>query len=339
ISTAFIMPDASAVDNAGNDFGSFYNEDTDFGGAIKIDWSDRLSSAYIIDEPFGADIRYSGAPFPVGPGPAAGFSPNGTFAKLNVISITSLTRYKFDQNWSVYGGTRSQRADFEIGLPFFPAPGYVASTNADWGFGFVGGVAWENPAIRALFSLTYHSEIEHTWKITERSAAGVFNQAKFTNQTPQGIDFDFRFPIAQTTLLYGNVHWADFSETALILPSLPDDPVLEYNGDNWAVKLGIAQVMRPNWILAADVTYEWESGEDTTPFRTADGEFAIGVSSRHQYQGANVTFGAQYKFLNDNDDNPDFLGQGLSYSDQSAFTAGVKFGFNFVPQAPQPSLK
>ncbi|MEL7544717.1 MAG: hypothetical protein AAGJ70_13205 [Pseudomonadota bacterium] len=331
ISGAFIFPSASGQDNAGRDFGNFYKRDTDFGGAFKIDWSDRLSSAYIVDEPYGANISYDGAPFPLGPGPVPGVSLNGTFATLSTIALTSITRYKFTPNWSIYGGTRSQRTSFEVGLPFV-APGYVAKAKADWGFGFLGGIAWENPAIKARASLTYHSEIEHEWTINERTAAGFLNAGRFKNQTPQGIDFDFRFPVAQTTLLYGNVHWADFSETSLSLPSVPT-PILEYNGDNWAATLGVAQVMRPNWILAADVTYEWESGEDTSPFRTADGEFALGVSSRHQYQGANITVGAKYKFIEENDPNPAFIGQGLNFGNHDALIVGAKIGFNFVPQA------
>ncbi|MEO0617987.1 MAG: hypothetical protein AAFZ01_01770 [Pseudomonadota bacterium] len=340
ISGAFIFPHASGNDDAGNEFGNFYQRDTDFGGAFKIDWTDRLSSAYIVDEPFGADIAYDSAPLGT---PIRGGTADGTFATLSSIAITSLTRYKFDENWSVYGGTRSQRTEFEVGIPVFAAGAdYRAKAKADWGFGWVAGVAWEMPAIRARASLTYHSEIEHTWTLTERNSPifGPVSQSRFTNQTPQGVDFDFRFPVAQTTLMYGNVHWADFSETALSLPTvtaIAGAPVLDYEGDNWSVKLGVAQVMRPDWILAGDVTYEFSSGEQRSPFRAGDGEVSLGLSSRHQYQGANITFGAQYKIIEDNEGPVTFPG-GVNFRDQDVFTAGVKIGFNFVPQA-KPSLK
>ncbi|MEL7544718.1 MAG: hypothetical protein AAGJ70_13210, partial [Pseudomonadota bacterium] len=220
ISGAYIIPDASGQDNAGRDFGSFYQRDTDFGGAFKIDLSGQLSTAFIVDEPFGANIAYDQAPFPVGPGPVPGLSPNGTFANLNTVSFTSLTRYKLNNNFSVYGGVRAQRADFEVGLPFVAA-GYVASTEADWGFGWLAGVAYEIPEFKARVALTYHSEVKHSWTINERTAAGFLNSARFSNQTPQGVDLDFRFPVSKTTLVYGNVHWADFSETSLSLPSVP----------------------------------------------------------------------------------------------------------------------
>ncbi|MEL6354559.1 MAG: hypothetical protein AAFR58_22825 [Cyanobacteria bacterium J06627_28] len=100
----------------------------------------------------------------------------------------------------------------------------------------------------------------------------------------------------------------------------------------------MAQRIRKDWVLAADLTYEWESGEDTTPFRTADGEFSIGVASRHEYQGAALTIGAKYKFIEENDANPAFLPGplGLSYGDHNALIIGAKVGFNLLPSGEVP---
>ncbi|MEO0619356.1 MAG: hypothetical protein AAFZ01_08735 [Pseudomonadota bacterium] len=349
ISGAFILPDGDGQDSFGRDFGDFLQRDTDFGAAVKYQISPTLSTALIFDEPFGANIAYDEAAFPIGPGPLPGVSVNGTFADLTVLSFTSITRYKFNENFSVYGGPRAQRAGFEVGLPFLAATGllnYQANSGDDWGFGYVAGAAFEIPQFKVRASLTYHSEIQHEWNIRETgtTALGAFsNVGRFANQTPQGVDFDFQFPVSKTTLVYGNIHWADFSATSLVVPSLPTAPILEYNGDNWAAKLGVAQALSPTWVVAADVTYEWESGEDTSPFRTADGEVSLGLASRHQFEGTTVTFGAQYKVLDANDPNPAFLPGvppvGISYGDQDVLSLGVKIGFSLSEDTPSTSLK
>ncbi|MEL7544719.1 MAG: hypothetical protein AAGJ70_13215, partial [Pseudomonadota bacterium] len=100
----------------------------------------------------------------------------------------------------------------------------------------------------------------------------------------------------------------------------------------------VAQAIRPDWVLAADITYEWESGEDTTLFRTADGEISLGLASRHQMGGASLTVGAKYKFIEENDPNPAFPTGGLRYGDHDALILGAKIGFNLTEMAKE-SLK
>lgn len=346
-SAAVINPFADVTDITGSTIDGFYEADGDVGVAFKHDWTRRFSSAIIVDEPFGASIKY-------GPG-----SPllSGIGANLTSLAVTSLYRYKFDRGFSIYAGSRSQYASFDVklsdaltGLGGFT--GYDASSGGDWGHGWVAGVAYEIPQLRLLVSATYHSEIEHEWDVRETVQAGVLptsgtnlNIGTFENQTPQGVDIDFRFPVRKGTLVYGRYHWADWSETALILPTVGE--VLSYNGDIHSIKLGLAQAIRPDWIVTGDITYEFESDEDTTPFRTSDGELVLGLASIHRFKNMTVTLGGQYKFLfdNDSDDDADPFPTGPArfidnYSDQSALIVGMKVGWQLLPAPPSaPSLK
>jgi long-subunit fatty acid transport protein len=71
------------------------------GLAYKRDVNDRFSVALIIDQPFGADVAYSGATYPLA----------GTSAEVNATSITAVGRYKFNDNVSVHFGPRYLAAD------------------------------------------------------------------------------------------------------------------------------------------------------------------------------------------------------------------------------------
>ncbi|MCX8508733.1 MAG: aromatic hydrocarbon degradation protein, partial [Rhodobacteraceae bacterium] len=92
-----------------------------FGLAYKQDINDQLSYAIILDQPFGADVSY--------PTVANGGSMalGGTRAKTTANALTALLRYKMNDNFSVYGGLRAQRASGEVrlsGLAYGPVSGY-----------------------------------------------------------------------------------------------------------------------------------------------------------------------------------------------------------------------
>ncbi|WP_254885298.1 outer membrane protein transport protein, partial [Salipiger sp. HF18] len=74
--------------------------------ALKYDLNDRIALAFIYDRPYGADVAYESGNFPFG----------GTTAEAQTHALTALVKYKFNDNFSVFGGLRQQKAEGSIHL-------------------------------------------------------------------------------------------------------------------------------------------------------------------------------------------------------------------------------
>ncbi|SDI49886.1 OmpP1/FadL family transporter [Aliiruegeria lutimaris] len=237
------VPGGTGYSNVGNDFSSF-------GAALKLKFTEKWSGAIIIENPYGADVSYSGDPMTTELG--------GTSALAETTSATFYLRYKFDDNWSAHGGLRLQKASgditlsgrsyglteqaaraaaYQAALAGYPssvvsklagtASGYSVELEEDWALGYVLGASYEIPSIAARISLTYNSEIEHEMATTESGptvlvgvdpstgapiAVPVYDGESTTKvKTPQSVNLEFRTGIASDTLLFGSVRWVDWS--------------------------------------------------------------------------------------------------------------------------------
>lgn len=123
---------------------------TQFGGAIKYSFSDKLDAALIFDQPYGADVLY-----PTG----TAYYAQGSSATLDSNSLTGVLQYTLPSNFSVYGGLRYQTMSAVASVPF--VVGYRANGATDGGVGYLVGVAYEKPEIALRVALTYNSKIEH----------------------------------------------------------------------------------------------------------------------------------------------------------------------------------
>ena len=153
-----VNPDVSGKDVAifgGRDTGGVADDYGFVGFAYKQQLQDNLSVAFIVEQPYGADIEY-----PVGESVALG----GTAAEVNSTTYTALLRYTMNNGFGVHGGLRGSRADGEVnlqGAAYGPLSGYNVKLDDDWAAGYVVGVSYEKPEIAARVSLTYNSDIEH----------------------------------------------------------------------------------------------------------------------------------------------------------------------------------
>lgn len=170
------------------------------GAAYKADINDRLSYAIIYDQPFGADVDY-----PTGTGYFAAYP-----AEFESHAITGLLRYKFQNNFSVHGGLRVQSVEATAAVPFVAY--YRVSGDRDIGVGYVIGGAYERPDIALRVALTYNSGIKHDVQTSESFGGVPIPGSNTEIETPQSVNLDFQTGIAQDTLLFGGIRWAEWSE-------------------------------------------------------------------------------------------------------------------------------
>lgn len=198
-----VSPDTSG--NAVAALGGFGSGDMtssflQLGAAYKADINDRLSYAIIYDQPFGADVDY-----PTGTGYFAAYP-----AEFESHAITGLLRYKFQNNFSVHGGLRVQSVEATAAVPF--VAGYRVSGDRDIGVGYVIGGAYERPDIALRVALTYNSGIKHDVQTSESFGGVPIPGSNTEIETPQSVNLDFQTGIAQDTLLFGGIRWAEWSE-------------------------------------------------------------------------------------------------------------------------------
>ena len=335
----YVMPSADATGPFGGNQDDFYEDRFLWGVAVKADITSNISAAIIVDQPFSVDLNYNGSFVPPAGLPPTGNLYGGTEATLNVTSITALLQYNFENGFSVFGGPRVQIADAEAEIPFIVGTSLETSTSKE--FGYTLGAAFEIPQFKIRASIAYHSEITHEWDMTERNLVTMGLPVTNSNELrlPQGVDFEFQFPVSQSTLIFGNVHWADWSGVTLTTPLTEPlvGPLREYFNDVWSFGIGIAQRFTPNLALALDFEYEPSTGENTTTFDGRDGFWRVGAAAIVDIGQMKLTAGVSYFDFNEgNETILATIGQPAyqSLDDQSAWVVGVKLGFNLSEPTP-----
>ncbi|MDB9944045.1 hypothetical protein OAD19_03400 [Octadecabacter sp.] len=120
---------------------------------------------------------------------------------IDSTAITTVLRYKFDGGFSIHRGARAQ----EIGGNIVAAPGLLVA-DSDYDFGYLVGAAYERPDIALRVALTYNSEIDN---VLSRSENGVAI-ADFTLTTPASWNLEFQTGVAEDTLVFGSIRYAEW---------------------------------------------------------------------------------------------------------------------------------
>lgn len=108
-SIGYVTPSLKGTDTGGS--GATYsagNSYTQLGFSFTNEINDRLSYGVIYDQPFGADIFYNGDPTTA--------ALAGTRADISSNALSVLGRYKFNDNFSVFGGLKLQQAGGKVSL-------------------------------------------------------------------------------------------------------------------------------------------------------------------------------------------------------------------------------
>lgn len=312
------------------------------GFGYKHQFNENLSAAFIVEQPFGADVLYPLAPFP--PNPANTGSPvlGGTRVQVDSTTYTALLRYKFENNFSVHGGIRGSYADGRVRLEggAYESLGrpYDLDIDGEWGVGYVVGAAYEIPDIAARVSLTYNSPIEHDFSMTESGGPlpGTLTEDA-TVKTPRSWTLEGQTGIAADTLLFGSVRWVNWSEFKVdnILFPIPsaagDIPLVELE-DTTTYTIGVGRKFTENWSGSMSFLYEAKEDGLISPLAPTNGRKAVTLAAIYTQDQFKITTGINYTKLGGGE-----LGVGPSAAKQKvaetddgdAWGIGVRVGYSF----------
>ncbi|MSU90992.1 hypothetical protein GE300_15465 [Rhodobacteraceae bacterium 2CG4] len=324
LSATLVSPDLSGegglLSPAGST-GDLLQHFASFDIAYKADLTDRISYALTLGTPWGVDTEY-----PV----VAGSGYSGTAADLDSYALTGIVSYEVTPNITAYGGVVGQYIEAVAFFPFGAALGlagpYQVDAEGDFGFGFMGGVAYEREDIALRVALTYYSEIEHDLSTTETNGAAV-SSTSTDIATPQSVNLEFQTGIMEDTLLFGSVRWVDWSEFSIAPPvftAAVGAPLVDYEEDWITYTLGVGRKFNENWSGA--VQGSWEPASDTTltTLGPVDGRWSVGLSATYTYENTKITGGLSYISLGEAENFA-----GTAFDDGSAIAAGVRIGWYF----------
>ncbi|MGA9409652.1 MAG: outer membrane protein transport protein [Roseobacter sp.] len=318
---------------AGTKSGDIGVSNFNFGAAYKADINEKLSYAIIIDQPYKAEVDYP---------TVTGYFGSDSSAEFNSTAITALLKYRLDSGFSVYGGLRFQETDANAAIAF--AGQYEVDASADWGVGYVAGVAFERPDIALRVSLTYSSEISHENDVTEAyntpfGRQTVESTAEF--ETPQSINLAAQTGIAADTLLFGSVRWVDWSDFDLSPqqytdatnpftggPLIAGQPLLSYVDDVTTYTIGMGRRLNDTWSIAGSLSYEENTENLFTNLGPNDGQIGIGFAAIYTQGPMRITTGIRYVRIGDTTTAVQGV-PAAEFDDNDAIALGVKIGYNF----------
>lgn len=305
--------------------------------AYKTDLSERLSFALILDEPYGADIRYELASVFAGGG-----------ASVSSEQISALFRYKFNDNWSAIGGLRAVRIDGSIDtFTAAPVPGGIApisiQASSDLAFSGVIGVAYERPEIALRVALSYNSSVSSDFSGSEtvfadvtRATAAATGATNFTVEFPESINLEFQTGIAADTLLFGSVRHSFYDGFNLTSPANADifggalgaQQYVNFANDTTTYELGIGRRFNENWAGAVTLGYESAGVRpSTTALAPTTGFSSISVGGTYTQGPMSISGGVSYIVPGDQLVNS--AAGVATFNDNEAIAVGFRLSYNF----------
>ncbi|MFT4015003.1 MAG: outer membrane protein transport protein [Paracoccus sp. (in: a-proteobacteria)] len=300
------------------------------GLAYKRQFTENLSGAFIMEQPFGSDIHYKSV--------ADGGSVmlGGTSVNVDSTTYTALLRYKFQNNFSVHGGLRGSHAEGEVhlsGSAYGALSDYNVKLDGAWGLGWVAGAAWERPDIAARISLTYNSPIEHEFDTTETSVLGQLD-SETKVKTPRSWVLEGQTGIAPDTLLFGSIRWVNWSEfkvnPQMLVSSFGIEEGLVSLEDTTTYTIGVGRKFTENWSGSISFMYEPENNDLVSPLAPTNGRKGVTLAAIYTQDNIKVTTGVSYVKLGEayaETDTPDTARAEMSGN--HAWAVGVRIGYSF----------
>ncbi|MGC5198488.1 OmpP1/FadL family transporter, partial [Aphanothece microscopica] len=314
--------------------------------AYKRDLSDRLSMGFYLNTPYGANALYTQGPY------------TGLTATWESEQIAAVLRYEVQAGLSVYGGARYVRSQAEIAIPDtvirngLAAAGlagnvlagnlaanaplgslaYTADGSRTGDVGYIAGAAYERPDIALRVALTYESEIEHGFRTRETLAAveGLFGPFPVTQtniRMPQTLTLDFQSGVAQDTLVFGSIRWAEWSVWEVRpagFDSVFGDNVTDFENDVITYQLGVGRRINESLSVFVRGGYEDAKGGIASRLAPTDGQKSLGVGGTYTVGNAKITGGIEYVDIGGAVD-----GSGTRFRGNSALGFGLSVGYRF----------
>lgn len=325
-----VMPDVTGTDTAGDKISNVADDYMTVGFGFKMDFSDRVSAAFALEQPYGADVYY--------PTVAEGGSGvlGGTSATVNSIFYTGMLRYKMPNNVSVYGGLRGSRADASVtlgGSAYSAANGYRVDLDSAWGWGWLAGVAWEKPEIAARVALTYYSPVKHDFGTIESLNGTIFGSRSTTEvKTPRSWNLEFQTGVAPDTLVFGSIRWVKWSEFKVdpkIFTPLAGGGLVDLDNST-TFNLGVGRKFNDTWSGAASVTYEKAGDDLVSPLAPTNGKLGLTLAAIYKRDNMKITTGINYTKVGDSKPETGTPDTARAFmKDNSGVGVGIKVGFTF----------
>jgi len=281
------------------------------GAAYKRQVNEQLSYAIIYDQPFGADVQYSGTSVAfagsadataLGNITAGNYPIAGTNATFDADAITGLVNYRFANGLGFHGGLRVQKVSANAAVPLVAT--YSVTGSEDEGVGYVAGISYEKPEIALRVSLTYNSTIETTLRTTETTVALGTNTSKTKVETPESINLEFQSGIAKDTLVFGSVRWVNWSGFTISpqdYQTLTGGPFLSYTSDVYTYTLGVGR--RFTKAVSGSLSVSYEDNDDGSPVSNlgpTSGKLGFTLGGRYENDnGMILSGGVNYTFIGD----------------------------------------
>lgn len=268
--------------------------------SLKYDVNEKLSLGLLLDQPYGANVSYNTAGYPL----------HTSIAKVKSTAISVLGRYKFSENVSAHVGLRSVTAD---GV-YDPAGPYASTYSKDSDLGYLVGVAYEKPEIALRVALTYASAVDFAMDGT----AG-----DLTAEMPKSVNLDFQSGVAANTLVFGSIRWADWT-SAHITDSVAGT-IVDYDDDVITYSLGVGRKFSESFSGALTLGYEKSTGTLASNLSPTDGYFSVGVGGTYTKDNMKITAGVRYVDIGDA--TTEIIG--ANFSGNKALAVGLKVAFTF----------
>ncbi|SDE13500.1 outer membrane protein transport protein [Limimaricola pyoseonensis] len=347
LSLGRVWPDISGEDG---EFALFPGSDAEYddvgedflnaSGSLKFDVNPDVSMALIVDQPFGADIMYSETP---------GSNLGGTSAELDSVAATVIGRYKINPNFSVHGGLRRETLEGSIrleGLAYGGLSGYEVMLDENDAYGYVLGAAYERPEIALRVALTYNSSIEHDFDSTETlggvpigllpvtASGGLDGIGETKVETPAAWNLDMQTGVAQDTLVFANIRYAEYSET-LVSPEFfslaTGGQSLTNIEDNYSAQIGVGRRFNDMFSGQVAIGYEPEKDDLVSPLQPTNGSRWVSLGGAYKAnEQVTISGGVRYTWLGDafpETGTPDTAR--ASFDDNTAVAYGMSISTRF----------
>ena len=321
----------SSYDSVGDDFGQI-------GGSIKYQINPRMSVALIFDQPYGVDILYPGSPTTSMLG--------GTEARLESAAITAIGRYAFNDNFSIHAGVRGEQLNGDItlsGLGYGGLNGYNVQLQDSTGYGYVVGAAYERPDIALRLAVTYQSAITHEFDSVETlggvplsalpptTTGGLDGVGVTTVETPQAVNIDFQTGIMADTLLFGQIRYAQYSNTIVS----PEFFSLATGGgsltdidDGTSYNLGVGHRFTDAFAASFAVGYEAAGDPLVSPLSPTNGNTSVSLGGQYSVNDVVLSAGLRYTVLGSAQPETSDTAR-ADFTDNDVLSAGFSIGFRF----------
>lgn len=308
--------------------------------AYKQQLSDQWSAAVLLDQPFGVDLLY----------PRAGsVNLGGTSANVDSMTVTGIVRYQIpDSGFGVHGGVRVSRTDGNMslgGAAFGPVAGYRLSTDTDTAYGWLAGVSWEKPEIKARVSLTYNSAVEHSFRAVETGPLVDFDgpgpapalplldgTSALKVSTPESWNLEFQTGVPENTLIFGSARWVDWSSFRIDptrLWQVTGSGLVDLD-DTVTYTLGVGHRFTDRWSGAASFSFEDSGSEEVAPLAPTNGRKSVSLAAIYTQAQMRITTGITYAAMGNAMPSTGTPATALAdLEDSYAWGVGVKIGYSF----------